>query len=84
MVPIMTTATHTDEDVSVTDANVRWQRFGQGDHLRMYCKADWLERLQHSGWDVSQYDANAIGPAVFREHGITERSVLYVGHKRAA
>lgn len=84
MVPIMTTATHTDEDVSITEANVRWQRFGQGDHVRMYCKADWLARLQSSGWDVSQYDANVIGPAVFREHGITERSVLYVGNKRAA
>lgn len=83
MVPIMTTATTTDEDPSETRSEVRWRRFGQGDHVRMYAKHDWLARLRHAGWDVSEWDASRFGAAVFRRHGITERSVLYVGQRAA-
>lgn len=84
MVPILTTATSTDEDVTLTDPNERWLRFGQGDHVRMYCKSDWLERLSEAGWTVQPWDASAFGATMFREHGIAERSVLYVGSRRAA
>ena len=81
MVPIMTTATRTDEDPHVTDANQRWLRFGQGDHVRMYCKQDFTGRLRASGWQVRELGAAAFGVDTFRKHGITERSVLYVGSK---
>jgi SAM-dependent methyltransferase len=81
MVPIMTTATRTDEDPRITDANQRWLRFGQGDHVRMYCKPDWLSRLRASGWNVRELGAEAFGADSFQRHGITERSVLYVGSK---
>lgn len=84
MVPIMTTATTMDEDPTVTDANVRWRRFGQGDHVRMYSRPEWLMRLREAGWTIGEYGTTAFGPGVFRSHGITERSVLYVGSKRAA
>jgi SAM-dependent methyltransferase len=81
MVPIMTTASHTDEDPAVTDVNERWLRFGQGDHVRMYCKADFTGRLRATGWNVSELGAETFGAGTFRRHGITERSVLYVGSK---
>ncbi len=84
MVPIMTLATRTDEDPSITAADQRWIRFGQDDHVRMYAKRDWVSRLRETGWTVTQMGADAFGPGVFPEHGITERSVLYVGSKQAA
>lgn len=81
MVPIMTTATRTDEDPGVSDTNQRWIRFGQGDHVRMYCKHDFTGRLRASGWTIAELGAGAFGEGAFRRHGITERSVLYVGSK---
>ena len=84
MVPILTTATATDEDPTETRPAQRWRRFGQDDHVRMYAKRDWLARLRESGWDIVELDRATFGDDVFRQHGITERSVLYVGCRRAA
>ena len=81
MVPILTTATRTDEDPGVTDADQRWRRFGQDDHVRMYCKRDFTERLAASGWNVAELGVETFGAETFRRHGITQRSVLYVGSK---
>ena len=80
----ISTATATDEDPTETRPAQRWRRFGQDDHVRMYAKRDWLARLRESGWDIVELDRATFGDDVFRQHGITERSVLYVGCRRAA
>jgi hypothetical protein len=84
MVPILTTRTTTDEDPTVTDADERWRRFGQDDHVRMYARADWLTRLRESGWTIEEWDHTAFGADRLRTHGVSERSVLYVGVAEAA
>jgi SAM-dependent methyltransferase len=84
MVPILSTATRTDEDPGVSDVTQRWLRFGQGDHVRMYCRQDFIARLRESGWSVAEMSTDSFAPGSFRQHGITERSVLYVGSKQAA
>ena len=84
MVPILTTATTTDEDPSETRPLQRWRRFGQDDHVRMYAKRDWLSRLRETGWHMVELDRATFGDDVFRTHGIAERSVLYVGCRKAA
>jgi len=84
MVPILTTAQTTDEDPNETRPLQRWRRFGQDDHVRMYAKRDWLSRLRETGWHMVELDRATFGDDVFREHGIAERSVLYVGCRKAA
>ena len=84
MVPIMTTATTTEEDPNETRPEMRWKRFGQGDHVRMYSRPDWLARLRGEGWRVLELGRDTFGDQTFREHGISERSVLYVGCRDAA
>lgn len=81
MVPILLTQAETDEDPTVTDVSERWRRFGQDDHVRMYARDDYLARLQRAGFQVQALDSAAFGAGVFRHHGISEQSVLYIGRK---
>ena len=85
MVPILLGASKTDEDPGVTDVNERWRRFGQDDHIRMYERSDFLKRLKAGGFQVKALDAMTFGRDIFRQCGITEQSVLYVGqHPQAS
>lgn len=81
MVPLLLTATETDEDPDEENEDERWARFGQDDHVRMYAKHDFLARLQTAGFQVDALGTQAFGEGVFKRHGITEQSVLYIGRK---
>lgn len=81
MVPILLGRDATDEDPAVDDVNERWRRFGQDDHVRMYAREDYLARLRRGGFEVLELDSATFGEGVFRQHGITEQSVLYIGRK---
>lgn len=84
MVPILMTATDTDEDPQVTDVNERWRRFGQDDHIRMYAKDDFIQRLQAGGFALQLLDRHAFAEGDFKQHGIGEGAVLYLGLKPEA
>ncbi|WP_211234099.1 class I SAM-dependent methyltransferase [Chitinilyticum litopenaei] len=81
MVPILLSATSTDEDPHETRIEERWRRFGQNDHLRMYCKHDFVARLQQGGFTVQALSESHFGSGQFPRHGITPQSVLYIGRK---
>lgn len=81
MVPILTTIRETDEDPDEKSVDERWARFGQDDHVRMYAKEDFFNRLQNGGFGVESFGSSRFGAGVFRMHGITETSVLYIGSK---
>ena len=81
MVPIPLTLDHIDEDPLLEDVGERWRRFGQDDHVRMYSKNGFVERVEAAGFIVRQYGQKYFGLDTFRTHGISEKSVLYVGEK---
>lgn len=81
MVPILLTIEETDEDPHEKNEEERWARFGQNDHVRLYAKHDFIARLAQGGFQVKALDTHAFGSGTFREHGITEQSVLYIGSK---
>lgn len=81
VVPIVLSAKEIDEDPSVTDPAERWRRFGQDDHVRLYSKAGFLERVTQAGFNVRQLGQEHFGKKTFRTYGITEQSVLYVVEK---
>lgn len=88
MVPILLTASHTDEDPNESDPQARIRRFGQNDHVRLYSRHDFLERLQSAGfvveqWTQADFPAGSHARGLFRQHGINEGAVLYVGRKSA-
>jgi exopolysaccharide biosynthesis WecB/TagA/CpsF family protein len=78
LVPIMLTAHEIDEDPGPLTADERWRRFGQDDHVRLYSKPGFLGRVREAGFQVAQLGAAHFGLHVFRECGITAKSVLYV------
>jgi SAM-dependent methyltransferase len=81
MVPIDLDLKEVYEDPSVSDEASRWRHFGQNDHVRMYSKSGFVERLQSVGFTVDQLDAAFFGADVFARHAIHPRSVLYVARK---
>lgn len=81
MVPLLTTATATDEDPGESRIEERWRRFGQDDHVRFYARKDFIGRLQEAGFAMASLTQDDLGEAVFTEHGIGAGSVLHVGRK---
>jgi len=66
----------TDNDAT-TEAE-RWRLFGQGDHVRLYAKTDFLKRISNAGFCVRELGADHFGADAFHRCGITSGSVLYV------
>jgi len=52
-VPIAMALTSTVEDPTVTTKEGRIQLFGQDDHVRLYSRYDYVERLESSGFEVN-------------------------------
>ena len=83
MVPIFLDVKETHEISNIDDSaeEDRWKYFGQGDHLRMYSKADFLNRIKNAGFSVNEYGVDYFGELSFKTYGIHPRSVLYVATK---
>jgi Methyltransferase domain len=81
MVPIHLGLRTAHEDPSITDEAGRWKYYGQGDHVRLYAKDAFVERLQSVGFKVDQLDRRHFGDDVFERFGIHPRSVLYIVRK---
>ena len=81
LVPIVLGVEEIDEDPTVTDPLERWRRFGQDDHVRLYSKRGFLERVGDAGFVIAELDAHSFGLECFQQHGITPQSVLYVVHR---
>jgi SAM-dependent methyltransferase len=84
MVPIILSLDEIDEDSSVTDEAERWRRFGQGDHIRLYSKRGFLERVREAGFEVHELGREFFGAELFERAGISRQSVLYVVEKTTA
>jgi FkbM family methyltransferase len=82
MVPIVTTINEIDEDPDVTDEGERWRRFGQYDHVRLYSKRGFIERVEAGGFHLHQLGVDYFGESTFKQYGITNKSILYIGEKR--
>lgn len=79
MVPIVLGIDEIDEDPALEDEGERWRRFGQNDHVRMYSKKGFLDRVEAAGFRVYQYDSEYFGVEVFQKNAIDEKSILYIG-----
>lgn len=82
MVPIILTLQETHEDPNIVSPEERWKHFGQNDHLRIYAKSDFLNKVQNAGFKIHQFDESVFGSEIFRIHGIHKRSVLYIVTKQ--
>jgi SAM-dependent methyltransferase len=82
MVPIILTSDQIDEDPQITDEAERWRRFGQFDHVRLYNKSGFVERMESAGFFVHQLGVDYFGESLFKQFGITNSSILYIAEKK--
>jgi SAM-dependent methyltransferase len=78
MAPVIDKPGVMDEDPLVTDEAERWRRFGQFDHVRVYEKSIYVQRLVAAGLVVHEMTWRELGGRSFTRNGIHRRSVLYV------
>lgn len=83
MVPIALSLEEDYENPEITTAEGRWKHFGQDDHVRMYSKSGFVNKLTSTGFLVHQLDVDFFDCEIFDKHGIHPRSVLYVVEKRS-
>ena len=80
LVPLSLGLETTDEDPTASVAE-RWRRFGQDDHVRMYAKHDFIERVQQAHFTLKQLDQQWFGKEYFTRLGLPKTAVLYVVEK---
>jgi SAM-dependent methyltransferase len=81
MVPIVLCVREIDEDPTVVDEGERWRRFGQFDHVRLYSKQGFIERVKAAGFLMHQLGQEFFGAKEFTRTGISAQSILYVVEK---
>jgi predicted SAM-dependent methyltransferase len=81
MSPISLFYTTTYEDFSQTTEAQRWKHFGQGDHVRVYSRKDFTNKIKEAGFNLRIFDHQFFGEDLFIDSGISSGSTLYVGEK---
>jgi SAM-dependent methyltransferase len=81
MVPIDLNREDVLEDPTISDENERWRLFGQNDHVRLYSKQGFTQRLKDTGFKLTELDKKYFGEETFTKAGIYPRSVLYIVEK---
>jgi SAM-dependent methyltransferase len=77
MVPIVKEDNFMDEDPAETNIQMRWKRFGQDDHIRLYSQSAFCKRLSDAGFVVSQIPVRQMSIDTKR-YGVSADSVLYI------
>lgn len=79
LVPIPLGLQRTDEEspaeTTAPTEVTRWRRFGQGDHVRLYARGDFLRRIHDAGFTCREFCPSARNLSRF---GLSSTSVLYV------
>lgn len=82
LVPILLSLDKSLENEEYTKTeSLRWKYFGQDDHIRMYSKNDFVQRLKSVGFEVEQLGIDYFGKDTFETSGIDSKSILYVVKK---
>jgi len=81
MVPLSLRIQEFREDPTKTTEAERWKYYGQYDHVRLYTRQIFIERLRAAGFKISMLGSDFFGEQAFTQCGIDLQSVLYVVEK---
>ncbi len=81
MAPINLNIKTTIEDSNHKTKEERIKYYGQDDHLRLFAKNDFIERIENAGFSLNMIDKSAFGKKEFKILGLRNSSVLYIGKK---
>ncbi|PLR83165.1 glycosyl transferase family 2 [Bacillus canaveralius] len=81
-VPIALNINMTLEDPTITTPEDRKRIFGQDDHVRIYSKSDFVNRLKLVGFRVEEYKPiECFGIDITSAIGLSEKDTLYIVYK---
>jgi SAM-dependent methyltransferase len=80
-VPIMMSIDSDWSDETITSEEGRLRHFGLQDHVRIYSKRGYLEKVSASGFSVSEYSVTDLGIRNPSRFGVSPTSILYVVSK---
>jgi hypothetical protein len=81
-VPIALRLDHTIEDPTATTDAQRIERFGQEDHVRLYSRRDYIQRLQAAGFEVqAESYPTTLGSDAVGRFGLVEDEEVFVCSK---
>ena len=81
MVPILLSISNTYEDNNILTPELRLKHFGLEDHLRVYSKNGFLEKLKNVGFTVKELSIDNFSSKEFSENGLSPKNILYVVEK---
>lgn len=81
MVPLFLDVEKTHENPDHTSEALRWQHYGQGDHLRLYSKKDFINQIESVGFEIEEVSPSKFNPELIRQNAIAENSILYKCNK---
>lgn len=81
MVPINTKLQEIRENPGETDERMRWKNFGQGDHVRVYSRTGFVQRLKDAGFQVREFGSEHFDLVKMERFGLSQTSMLYVVEK---
>ena len=82
IVPILEGLDAIYEDPAIVTEEDRLLHFWQEDHVRMYNKKGYIDRLKNVGFKVNEYTIKDFSKKIFTQSAITQNSVLYVVEKK--
>ncbi len=77
LVPISTRLTEIREGLKAETDEQRWRWYGQNDHIRLYNRQGFVDRLSGAGFSVRVHDRQSFPKDNFEACGLTPTSTLY-------
>lgn len=82
MVPLFFDVETTIEDSSYNTDYLRCKAFGQADHVRLFAKQDFENRIKKASFELELITPVQLPQDLVEKYAIAENSVLYLGHKK--
>jgi SAM-dependent methyltransferase len=81
MVPLFWDVKDTIEDKAHDTDELRLKYYGQDDHVRLFSRIDFLNRLDTAGFSVAQLRPPDFDQKKIKENAIASNSILYICQK---
>lgn len=81
MVPIFHKVKNTIEDKQYNTEELRWKHYGQGDHVRLFSKDDFVKLIIDSGLNLKEINTTSFDEKELSLNAISANSILYVCSK---
>ena len=78
MVPLFWDVKETVEDIKHDTNELRLKHYGQDDHVRLFSRQDFLNRLNVAGFKVEQLLPTEFDQKKIKQNAISDNSILYV------